>query len=52
MVDYAGRTALSVAASQGNLEAVQFFISNGADLSISDLRRNDPIDDAVRSNMA
>lgn len=46
--DYDGRTALGVAASQGNLEAVKYLISKGADLTIRDSRGNDPLDDARR----
>ncbi|TNV74856.1 hypothetical protein FGO68_gene8723 [Halteria grandinella] len=46
--DYDGRTALGVAASQGQLEAVKYLISKGADLTIRDGRGNDPLDDARR----
>lgn len=48
--DYDGRTALGVAASQGNLDAVKFLVSKGANLSIKDARGNDPLADATREN--
>jgi len=48
--DYDGRTALGLAASQGNLEAVKYLVSKGADLSIKDARGNDPLADATREN--
>jgi ankyrin repeat protein len=48
--DYDGRTALGVASSQGQLEAVKYLISKGADLTIRDGRKNDALDDAKREN--
>lgn len=48
--DYDGRTALGVAASQGELQAVKYLVQKGADLSIKDARGNDPLGDATREN--
>lgn len=48
--DYDGRTAMGVAASEGQLEAVKYLVSKGADLSIKDGRGNDPLGDATRQN--
>ena len=48
--DYDGRTALGVAASQGNLAAVKYLVAKGGDLSIKDGRGNDPLGDATREN--
>jgi glutaminase len=50
--DSDGRTALSVAASQGNLDSVKFLISIGANPSIRDARNNDAIRDATREKKA
>ena len=44
--DYDGRTALSIASSQGGLEAVQYLISNGADVSIQDMHGYDALTSA------
>jgi glutaminase len=46
--DYDGRTALGIAASEGNLEAVRFLIENGASLDHRDARGNNALDDAIR----
>jgi ankyrin repeat protein len=37
-MDYDGRTPLGVAASQGNVEAVQYLLAHGANFSIKDIR--------------
>ena len=42
------RTALHLAASEGQLEAVKFLIGNGADASAKDEFDNTPLNDAVR----
>ena len=42
------RTALHLAASEGQLEAVQFLIEHGADASAQDEFANTPLNDAVR----
>lgn len=46
--DYDGRTALHIAASEGNLSAVQYLVNHGADIESRDIRNNTPIDDAIR----
>ncbi|TNV87853.1 hypothetical protein FGO68_gene5771 [Halteria grandinella] len=46
--DKDGRSPLSVAASQGNLEAVKYLIANKANLSIRDARNTNSLQDAVR----
>jgi glutaminase len=46
--DYDGRTALSIAASEGHLEAVKYLLGNNADIKIKDARGNDPLDEAIR----
>lgn len=46
--DYDKRTALSVAASQGNLEAVKYLITHGANPFHRDFRHNNALDDATR----
>lgn len=48
--DYDGRTALGIAASEGQLYAVEFLVNNGADVTIKDFRGNDPLADAIREN--
>ncbi len=46
--DYDGRTALGIAASEGNLEAVQYLVSHGANINHKDARGNDALADAKR----
>lgn len=46
--DYDGRTALGIAASEGNIEAVQYLVTNGANIRHRDARGNNPLDDAIR----
>ena len=46
--DYDGRTALGIAASEGNLDAVKFLIDNKADPYHRDARGNNAFDDAIR----
>ncbi|XP_023669625.2 glutaminase liver isoform, mitochondrial isoform X1 [Paramormyrops kingsleyae] len=50
-VDYDGRSALHIAASQGQTEAAKFLIENaGASISVRDRWGTTPLQDAVRSN--
>jgi ankyrin repeat protein len=46
--DIDGRTALHLASSSNNLEAVKYLAANGADIMKQDLRGDDPIQDAIR----
>lgn len=46
--DREGRTALQVAASEGNLESVQALVEIGAGLASTDIRGNDALGDARR----
>jgi ankyrin repeat protein len=48
--DYDGRTALGIAASEGNIESVQFLVENGANIRHRDARGNNAFDDAIREN--
>jgi len=41
--DYTGRTAVALAASQGGLEAVNYLITNGANISIADIHGHDAL---------
>ena len=50
--DYDGRTALGIAASAGNLGAVKYLVTQGADPLIRDIRNNDALADAKRENHA
>jgi glutaminase len=46
--DYDGRTALGIAASEGNLVAVKYLVDNGANIKHRDSRGNNALDDAIR----
>lgn len=48
--DYDGRTALGVASSDGNLKAVKYLITHGANPYHKDFRNNNAFDDAHREN--
>ena len=48
--DYDGRTALGLAASEGHVEALNYLIAHGADLTHKDSRGNDALADALREN--
>ncbi len=48
--DYDGRTALGVAASEGNLNAVKYLVTHGANPFHKDFRGNDAFMDAQREN--
>lgn len=50
--DYDGRTALGVAASEGNLDAVRYLVAHGADVSHKDARGNTALQDAQREGRA
>ena len=44
--DYDGRTALAVAASQGNLDSVMYLVEEGADITILDMHGYDALTSA------
>ena len=46
--DYDGRTALGVAVSQGNFQAVKYLVAHGANPFHKDFRNNNAFDDAKR----
>lgn len=48
--DYDGRTALSLAASEGHVDAVRYLVVHGADPNHRDARGNDALADAIREN--
>ena len=48
--DYDGRTALSLAASEGHIEAVRYLVVHGANPFHKDARGNDALADAIREN--
>jgi glutaminase len=48
--DYDGRTALAIAASEGNLAIVKYLVAHGANISHKDVRNNDALSDARREN--
>ena len=48
--DYDGRTALSIAASEGNLALVKYLVAHGANITHKDVRNNDALADARREN--
>ena len=48
--DYDGRTALSLAASEGHVDAIKYLLAHGADPSIKDSRGNNALADAKREN--
>jgi glutaminase len=45
--DYDQRRALHVAAAEGHKDAVEWLISNGADVNVVDRWGNTPLDDAI-----
>eukprot|EP00002_Diphylleia_rotans_P012828 TRINITY_DN2505_c0_g3_i5.p1 TRINITY_DN2505_c0_g3~~TRINITY_DN2505_c0_g3_i5.p1 ORF type:complete len:955 (+),score=137.49 TRINITY_DN2505_c0_g3_i5:72-2936(+) len=50
--DYDGRTALHLAASEGQTEAAKYLIHHGASIKVLDAFNNSPIDDARRGKFS
>ena len=50
--DYDGRSALGLAASEGNVEAIKYLLAHGANPRLKDARGNDALADATRENRA
>ena len=48
--DKDGRTPISIAASEGNIEAVKYMIKYEANMAIRDARNNDALSDARRES--
>ena len=48
--DYDGRTALSLASSEGHIDAVRYLVVHGANPYHKDARGNDALADAIREN--
>ena len=48
--DCGGRTALSIAASEGHIDAVKYLVVHGANINHKDSRGNTPLDDAYRES--
>ena len=48
--DYDGRTALGIAASEGNLASVKYLVIHGANIFHKDARGNNALDDATRES--
>ena len=49
-MDYDGRTALHLAASEGQLEIIKYLSKHVDDMLVKDARMNDALDDAQRGN--
>jgi ankyrin repeat protein len=48
--DYDGRTALGIAASEGNIESVKYLMNHGANIYHRDAKGFNALDDAIREN--
>jgi ankyrin repeat protein len=49
-MDYDGRTALHLGGSEGQLNIIKYLSNKVKNLLVTDARRNDPLDDAMRGN--